>query len=51
MIDRLSDEYYRMSGIDNDDLKTICKALNLQIPLKLFTRGDLRSLKSAVQIF
>ena len=51
MIDRLSDEYYRMSGIDNDDLKTVCKALNLQIPLKLFTLGDLRSLKSAVQIF
>ena len=51
MVDRLSDEYYRMSGIDNDDLKTVCKALNLQIPLKLFTLGDLRSLKSAVQIF
>ena len=51
MIDRLSDEYYRMSGIDNDDLKTICKALNLQIPLKLFTLGDLRALKSSVQIF
>ena len=40
-----------MSGIDNDDLKTVCEALNLQIPLKLFTLGDLRSLKSAVQIF
>ena len=51
MIDRLSDEYYRMSGIDNDDFKTICKALNLQIPLKLFTLGDLRSLKSSIQIF
>ena len=51
MIDRLSDEYYRMSGIDNDDLKTICKALNLRIPLKLFTLGDLRALKSSVRIF
>ena len=51
MIDRLSDEYYRMSGVDNDDLKTICTALNLHIPLQLFTLGDLRSLKSSVKIF
>ena len=50
-VDRLSDEYYRMSGFDNEDLKTICAALKLHIPLKLFTLGDLRSLKSSVKIF
>ena len=49
-IDQVSDEYYRMSGIDDADLKTICSALNLQLPLKLFTRGDLRSLKASVKI-
>ena len=51
MVDRLSDEYYRMSGMDNDDLKTICQALSLHVPVKLFTLGDLRSLKSSVKIF
>ena len=50
-VDRLSDEYYRMSGFDNDDLILICQALNLHIPLQLFTLGDLRSLKSSVEIF
>lgn len=50
-IDQISDEYYRMSNINNEDLKTICSAVNLQLPLKLFTLGDLRSLKSSVEIF
>ena len=50
-IDRLSDEYYRMSSFDNDDLKVICAALNLHIPVQLFTLGDLRALKSSVEIF
>ena len=50
-IDQISDEYYRMSNIDDEDLKTICSAVNLRLPLKLFTLGDLRSLKSSVEIF
>ena len=50
-IDRISDEYYRMSNIDDEDLKTICSAVKICIPLKLFTLGDLRSMKSSVEIF
>lgn len=50
-IDRISDEYYRISSFEDEDLKTICAAVNLQIPLKLFTLGGLRSLKSSVKIF
>ena len=50
-VDRLSDEYFRMSGFDNDDLKMICQSVNLHIPLQLFTLGDLRTLKSSVMIF
>ena len=50
-IDQISDEYYRMCNIDDEDLKTICSAVKLQLPLKLFTLGDLRSLKSSVEIF
>lgn len=51
MIDRLSDEYYRMTGFENNDLKILCEALNLQVTLKLFTLGDLRSLKSSLHFF
>ena len=50
-IDRISDEYYRMSNIDDEDLKTICSAVKICIPLKLFSLGDLRSMKSSVEIF
>ena len=50
-VDRISDEYYRMSNIDNDDLLTICRVVHLQIPLNLFTLGDLRRLKSSVKVF
>ena len=50
-IDQISDEYYRMCNIDDEDLKTICSAVKLQLPLKLCTLGDLRSLKSSVEIF
>lgn len=50
-IDQISNEYYRMCNIDDEDLKTICSAVKLQLPLKLFTLGDLRSLKSSVEIF
>lgn len=50
-IDQISDEYYRMNNIDDPDLKTICSALGLQIPRKIFTLGDIRSLKSSVKFF
>ena len=50
-VDRISDEYYRMSNIVNDDLLTICRAVHLQIPLNLFTLGDLRKPKSSVKVF
>lgn len=50
-VDQISDEYYRMSNIQNDDLLTICSAVNLHLPLSLFTRGALRSLKASVLVF
>ena len=50
-IDQISNEYYRMSSIDNQDLKTIITACGLNIPSKLFTLGELRALKSSVVIF
>lgn len=50
-VDMLPGELYRMQGIMDNDLQTILKALDLTIPAKLFTRGDLRSLRSAVKVF
>ena len=50
-VDQISDEYYRMSNIQNEDLLTICPAVNLHLPLSLFTRGTLRSLKASVLVF
>ena len=50
-VDQISDEYYRMSNIQNEDLLTICSAVNLHLPLSLFTRGALRSLKASVLVF
>lgn len=50
-VEQLSDEYYRMVNVTSDDLKLILEAFDLSIPRKLFTRGDLRSLKSGFSVF
>lgn len=50
-VDMLPGDIYRMMGATNDDLKRILKAFNLAIPTKMFTRGELRSLKSSVEVF
>lgn len=42
---------YRMGGATNDDLKRILKAFNLTMPIKMFMRGELRDLKSSVEVF
>ena len=49
-VEEISDEYYRMVNVDSEDLKMILKAFHLDLPLKLFTRADLRSLKSSVSL-
>lgn len=50
-VEQLSDEYYRMVNVTSDDLKLTLDAFGLIIPLTLFTRGDLRSLKSSFSVF
>ncbi|MBQ6518435.1 MAG: IS1634 family transposase [Anaerolineaceae bacterium] len=50
-VEEISDEYYRMVNVDSDDLRIILKAYDIDLPLKLFTRADLRSLKSSVYAF
>ena len=51
MVDELPDDLYRMQNADADDLLLLLDALQVELPLKLYTRGELRSLKSSVKIF
>lgn len=50
-VDQIADQYYRMNHVLNDDLTLILRALDLSIPKKLFSRGDLRDLKAAAKVF
>ena len=50
-VEQLSDEYFRMVNVDSDDINLILKAFGICLPMKLFTRGDLRSLKSSITVF
>jgi transposase len=50
-VDELPGNLYRMQNADNNDLRLILKSLNTELPLKLFSRGDLRALKSQIVVF
>ena len=50
-VEQLSDEYFRMVNVKSEDIKLILYAFGLDLPPKLFTRGDLRSLKSSISVF
>jgi len=49
-IDAISDEYYRFNNINKKDLKLILDAFDIEIPVKLYKKGELRSLKSKIKI-
>lgn len=44
-VESLPDEYYRFCGIDDPDLKMILEAFDIHIPLKIYSRGELRKIK------
>ena len=50
-VEQLNDEYYRMVNVDSDDLNMVLKALDITIPNDLFTRGQLRSIASGLNLF
>ena len=50
-VEQLSDEYFRMVNVDSDDITLVLDAFGINLPFKLFTRGDLRSLKSSISVF
>ena len=50
-VDKLPGDYYRMLNVGSEDLKVILKAFGVVLPVKLFSRGDLRALKASAKIF
>ena len=50
-VDELPGDYYRMQNVDGDDIGLLLKAFGLEIPAKIYTNGDIRELKSAVNPF
>lgn len=50
-IDKLPGDYSRMLNAQNEDLLTILRAMGIKLQPMLYTRGDIRSLKSSASIF
>jgi transposase len=50
-IEKIPNDYDRFLSIDNPDLKLILDAFNIQIPYKLFRRGELKGIKTDMKIF
>ena len=50
-VDKMPSDYYRFMNIDDPDLKLILDAFEINIPLKLFKRADLKQIKSGIKIF
>ena len=47
-VEEMADQYYRFNNIDDPDLKLILDAFGINIPKKLFTRQELRSLRKEI---
>lgn len=50
-VDFLPGGYYRFMDADDPDLKLILDAFEIEIPAKLYRRGELKSIKSSLSIF
>lgn len=50
-IDKLPGDYFRMLNAQNEDLLIILRAMGIKLQPMLYTRGDIRSLKSSASIF
>ncbi len=50
-IDKLPGDYFRMLNAQNEDLLMILRAMGIMLQPMLYTRGDIRSLKSSASIF
>lgn len=49
-VETLTNQYYRFNNLDDQDLKLILDAFNIKIPTKLFTKMDLKQIKTSIKI-
>lgn len=49
-VDQMNEEYYRFNCINDNDLSTILKAFDINIPAKLFKRSELKAIKTSIKI-
>lgn len=50
-IDKLPGDYYRFNNLDDPDLKLILDTFNIEIPVKLFRKMELKNIKTKIKIF
>lgn len=50
-VDKLPDELYRFMDVDDPDLKLILDAFGIEIPLKLYRKSELKSIKMKIKVF
>ena len=50
-VDALSGEFYRFMDVDDPDLKLILDAFDINIPAKLYRKGELKRIKTNLKIF
>lgn len=50
-VDLMPNELYRFMNVDDKDLKIILNAFEINIPKKLFTLGELKSIKTNIKVF
>lgn len=50
-VDELPGEYYRMLNASEGDIVTLFKAFGIDVPAKIYTKGDIRELKSSINPF
>lgn len=50
-VEKMPGDLFRFLNIDDPDLKLILDAFNINIPYKLFQRGELKSIKSNTHVF
>lgn len=50
-VDKLPTELYRFNNINNKDLQNILKAFEIDIPAKLYSKSDLKSIKTSIKVF
>ncbi len=50
-VESIPDEFYRFTDVDDPDLALILKAFNVNIPLKLYRKSELKTIKTGIKNF